>query len=142
MVKSLIDELHVPRNLREKAADKVAKIVGSWTFIFLQTFTVCTWVYINSSWSGVWDPYPFVLMNVLLSLQAAYTAPIIMMSQNRQGAIDRGEAHLDYETNRVTARGVEAIILKLELQGLQLEEQAREISELKLMLERGSHAAA
>jgi uncharacterized membrane protein len=109
VVTSLIDEIRRPHTFRERAADAVARRVGSWTFILSQTGVLVVWVVINSILLVSWDPYPFMLMNVVLSLQAAYTAPIIMMSQNRQGTIDRKEAHLDYEVNRLTRRGVEQI---------------------------------
>jgi uncharacterized membrane protein len=132
---SLIEELRVPRSLRERAADSVAKLVGSWSFVLAQTSLVVGWVLVNLVGSRVWDPYPFVLMNVMLSLQAAYTAPIIMMSQNRQGKVDRDEARLDYETNRHTGRMVQAVLLKLELQEARLEEQAGELAQLRALLD-------
>jgi len=127
---SLIDEIRRPRNIKDRAADRVAKTIGSWQFVLIQTCLVLTWVLINTLWGGAWDKYPFVLMNVLLSLQAAYTAPMIMMSQNRQGNIDRIDAQLDYENNRITNRGVHEVLERLE-------ENAREIEELKRLLSEG-----
>lgn len=125
--RSVVDEIRRPRTIKDFAADRVAKTVGSWSFVLVQTVLVLTWVIINSVMAKPWDPYPFVLMNVLLSLQAAYTAPFILMSQNRQGAIDRVDAQLDYETNRLTSRGVQQILERLE-------ENARETAELKQLL--------
>lgn len=125
---SLIDEIRRPRTIKDRAADRVAKTIGSWSFVLTQTVLVIAWVLVNAFWAGAWDQYPFVLMNVLLSLQAAYTAPVIMMAQNRQGAIDRNDAQLDYETNRLTSRGVQQILERLE-------ENARETSALKRLLE-------
>ncbi len=85
----------------QKAADHVAKIVGSWTFIIIQSFILLGWAALNIiAWASHWDPYPFILMNLFLSLQAAYTAPMLMMSQNRQAAKDRIEAHNDFLINQ------------------------------------------
>ena len=81
----------------QRAADLVARIIGTWRFIIIQTLLLTGWVIVNiTAWIYHWDPYPFILMNLVLSLQAAYTAPLIMMSQNRQAARDRLEAHNDY----------------------------------------------
>ncbi|HRJ41275.1 MAG: DUF1003 domain-containing protein [Caldilineaceae bacterium] len=74
----------------QRAADTIARVVGSWRFIIIQSALLVVWVILNLTASILhWDPYPFILMNLLLSLQAAYTAPMIMMSQNRQAARDR-----------------------------------------------------
>jgi len=81
-------------------ADAVAATVGSWRFIVIQTGLISAWILGNAVFgSGSWDPYPFILLNLLLSFQAAYTAPVIMMSQNRQAAKDRINAAHDYEVN-------------------------------------------
>ncbi|MCX5757252.1 MAG: DUF1003 domain-containing protein, partial [Candidatus Hydrogenedentes bacterium] len=78
----------------QRAADKVVAIAGSWRFILIQSALLACWVVLNiTAYIRHWDPYPFILMNLVLSLQAAYTAPVIMMSQNRQAARDRLEAH-------------------------------------------------
>lgn len=85
----------------QRAADLVARIIGTWRFIIIQTLLLTGWVIVNiTAWIYHWDPYPFILMNLVLSLQAAYTAPLIMMSQNRQAARDRLEAHNDYLINQ------------------------------------------
>lgn len=95
----------------QKAADKVASTVGSWRFIIIQTFLLTAWVIVNAiAWIQHWDPYPFILMNLVLSLQAAYAAPIIMMSQNRQAARDRLEAHNDYMVNLKSEEGIQTIL--------------------------------
>lgn len=81
-------------------ADKVARAMGSWTFIAVQTCLILAWGMLNVlAWAYRWDPYPFILLNLLFSLQAAYAAPIIMQSQNRQAERDRVQAEADYETN-------------------------------------------
>ncbi len=85
----------------QRSADMVARIIGTWRFIIIQTLILTGWVILNvTAWIFHWDPYPFILMNLVLSLQAAYTAPLIMMSQNRQASRDRLEAHNDYQVNQ------------------------------------------
>jgi len=81
-------------------ADQVASTVGSWRFIIIQSVLLAVWVAANlAGYFYHWDPYPFILLNLLLSTQAAYAAPIIMMSQNRQAEIDRRNAEHDYRVN-------------------------------------------
>lgn len=81
-------------------ADWVAKTVGSWRFILVQSGLLVVWIVLNVlAFIKHWDPYPFILLNLVLSFQAAYTAPIIMMSQNRQSEIDRRHALHDYRIN-------------------------------------------
>jgi uncharacterized membrane protein len=99
-IKNLNEILDEKLTLGQKFADRVSNIVGSWKFIIIQSFILILWVIVNViSVYYRWDPYPFILMNLLLSLQAAYTAPIIMMSQNRFVEKDRIEAHIDYQIN-------------------------------------------
>ncbi len=75
------------------------------------------WAWLNlTAWIHHWDPYPFILMNLFLSLQAAYTAPMLMMSQNRLAARDRLEAHNDYEINRKAEEEVRAVLDHLSAQ--------------------------
>jgi uncharacterized membrane protein len=78
--------------LGQRIADAVATIMGSWSFIIVQSAILFAWITANlvGAMRG-WDPYPFILLNLALSFQAAYAAPVIMMSQNRQQDIDRGE---------------------------------------------------
>jgi uncharacterized membrane protein len=81
-------------------ADRVAETVGSWRFIIIQSGLLGLWIILNTTaWIESWDPYPFILLNLVLSFQAAYAAPIIMMSQNRQSEIDRRHAEHDYRIN-------------------------------------------
>jgi uncharacterized membrane protein len=81
-------------------ADWVAETVGSWRFIIIQSILLGIWIVLNiMALINHWDPYPFILLNLVLSFQAAYAAPIIMMSQNRQSEIDRRHAELDYRIN-------------------------------------------
>lgn len=89
-------ELHAAKSFGERAADRVAAGMGSWTFIIWQSAAVGVWVLANIvGWWQHWDPYPFILLNLLFSVQAAYAAPIIMMSQNRQSAKDRQRDDLE-----------------------------------------------
>lgn len=97
--------------LSQRASDTVARTVGSWRFIIIQSVLLSIWVAVNVlAIMEQWDPYPFILMNLLLSLQAAYTAPIIMMSQNRQAVRDRIEAHEDYLINQKAEEEIRAIL--------------------------------
>ncbi len=84
----------------QKISDKVTDIVGSWKFIITQSIILFFWILLNLwAWMEAWDPYPFILLNLVLSFQAAFTAPIIMMSQNRQNEMDRRRAENDYHIN-------------------------------------------
>jgi uncharacterized membrane protein len=92
------------RSFGERLADRIAAFGGSWTFLMLFGLAIAAWVAINSIFlvkaeAGPFDPYPFILLNLFLSLVAAIQAPIIMMSQNRQAARDRVQASHDYEVN-------------------------------------------
>jgi uncharacterized membrane protein len=107
----------------ERASDAIARQVGSWRFIIVQSILLVTWLVINSvGWIMEWDPYPFILLNLMLSFQAAFTAPVIMMSQNRQEARDRLESEQDYAIDRRAELEVTAIHARLdELAGRQWE---------------------
>lgn len=92
----------------EKSADRVTRIVGSWKFIIFQSCILIVWIVLNViAWINHWDPYPFILLNLALSFQAAYTAPIILMSQNRMSEKDRQKAALDLATDRKAEREIE-----------------------------------
>ncbi|MBV9774145.1 MAG: DUF1003 domain-containing protein [Gemmatimonadetes bacterium] len=106
----------------QRAADRVAATMGSWPFIITQSVLLTGWVALNvAAWIRHWDPYPFILLNLALSLQAAYAAPIIMMSQNRQAARDRLEAHNDYLVNQKAEEEIRAILEHLAAQDRALE---------------------
>lgn len=101
----------------QRAADRVAHTMGSWRFIIVQSLLLALWVVANAiAWIFHWDPYPFILMNLILSLQAAYTAPVILMSQNRQAIRDRVEAHNDYLIDQKAEEEVRAILAHLSAQ--------------------------
>jgi uncharacterized membrane protein len=92
--------LDAQRTYGERIADGFAAIVGSWPFIIVQTLLLTVWVALNIGlWIYRWDPYPFILLNLVLSFQAAYASPIIMMSQNRQSKIADRRNQLDLQIN-------------------------------------------
>jgi uncharacterized membrane protein len=97
-----------------RLADSVAKGMGSWSFIIIQTILVILWMGLNLvGFIYHWDVYPFILLNLVFSTQAAYAAPIIMMSQNRQNDRDRVQAQADYQTNIDAKIEIEALAKKL-----------------------------
>jgi uncharacterized membrane protein len=84
----------------QRVADGFASLIGSWRFIIVQSCILAVWMFLNVvAWLEHWDPYPFILLNLALSFQAAYAGPIIMMSQNRQSAKDRLVAEIDHQVN-------------------------------------------
>jgi uncharacterized membrane protein len=89
-------ELHEPVTIAERIADNTAALVGSWRFIVIQTILVIIWVIVNLiAWDLKWDPYPFILLNLMFSVQAAYTGPILLLASNRQATRDRAMAQRD-----------------------------------------------
>lgn len=103
-------------SLGDRLADKIAAVVGSWRFIIIQSVLLFGWIVVNVfAWIKAWDPYPFILLNLALSFQAAFTAPILMMSQNRQSDIDRRKAQLDYDVNLKAELDIEALHQKIDL---------------------------
>ncbi|HET7467967.1 MAG TPA: DUF1003 domain-containing protein [Candidatus Dormibacteraeota bacterium] len=81
---------HDQASFGEKLADRIAAGIGSWTFLIVQTAAVATWVLINVyGWIHRWDPFPFILLNLLFSVQAAYTGPVLLLAGNRQAQKDR-----------------------------------------------------
>ena len=98
----------------DRLADKVANGMGSWAFIIWQSIIVVMWMILNVvGFIQHWDVYPFILLNLIFSTQAAYAAPIIMMSQNRQNQRDREQAQHDYQTNIDAKKDIEALQLQL-----------------------------
>ncbi|MCW3124218.1 MAG: hypothetical protein JWQ38_3710 [Flavipsychrobacter sp.] len=98
----------------QRLADGVANGMGSWAFIIIQSILVVLWMGLNiAGFCYHWDVYPFILLNLLFSTQAAYAAPIIMMAQNRQSERDRMQAQADYQTNLDAKLEIEALQKKL-----------------------------
>jgi uncharacterized membrane protein len=115
--------------LGQRIADKVAATMGSWSFIIIQTTILIAWVALNvTAYFRNWDPYPFILLNLALSFQAAYAAPVIMMSQNRQQDIDRKEAGHDYQINIKAELEIERLHEKID------QSLTRAISDLTALL--------
>lgn len=106
----------VPPTFGQRLADGVAATIGSWRFILFQSTVIALWI-TGNVWvgQGAWDPYPFILLNLLLSFQAAYTAPAIMMSQNRLSEQDRRHAESDYEVNIKAELEIELLHQKVDL---------------------------
>ncbi|HIH52021.1 MAG TPA: DUF1003 domain-containing protein [Nanoarchaeota archaeon] len=101
----------LPTTRGQRAADKLTKIAGSWGFIIGFLIFLVLWMMVNVIWleHQSWDPYPFILLNLVLSSLAAFQAPIILMSQNRENERDRQRAEYDYAVNRKAEREIEEI---------------------------------
>lgn len=135
IVERFINRRHIARNVirefdeklsfGEQIADKVAAFGGSWTFIFIFLSLLIVWMVFNTFVlaTRAYDPYPYILLNLILSCVAALQAPVIMMSQNRMAAKDREQATHDYEVN-----------IKAELEILQLQEKLNELRERDWMV--------
>lgn len=99
----------------QKASDRITSIVGSWKFIVFQSVILTIWIILNvTAWVYHWDPYPFIFLNLTLSFQAAYTAPIILMSQNREADRERRKNATDLATDRKAEREITQIQFNLE----------------------------
>jgi uncharacterized membrane protein len=99
----------------QRIADAVAATMGSWNFIIIQSVILAFWIVLNiTAYVKQWDPYPFILLNLALSFQAAYAAPFIMMSQNRQQDIDRKAAENDYQINIKAELEIELLHQKID----------------------------
>ena len=118
----------------QRLADSVAGGMGSWRFIIIQTIIVVIWMSLNVvGFVQHWDAYPFILLNLLFSTQAAYAAPIIMMAQNRQSDRDRAQAQADYQTNLESKLEIEALQKQLNLiETEKLDKIIQQLQELKL----------
>jgi len=134
-----------PLTVGQKIADTVAATMGSWKFIIIQSIILLIWIVLNLvAFFQHWDPYPFILLNLALSFQAAYAAPFIMMSQNRQQDIDRQAAESDYHVNIKAELEIELLHQKIdqlrETEVLHLTEVVHELSDmLKKAQDRPAH---
>lgn len=101
--------------LGQRIADGVAGNIGSWRFIILQTVVVAAYLLLNvTAWLQHWDPYPFILLNLVLAFQSAYAGPFIMMSQNRESDKDRLAAEIDHQVNSKAEVEVGLILRRLD----------------------------
>jgi uncharacterized membrane protein len=117
VARNVAHEFEEQMTFGQRVADRVAEIIGSWRFIIIQSTLLAMWIALNiTAYVYRWDPYPFILLNLALSFPAAYAAPIIMMSQNRQSEKDHLQAKNDYEVN-----------LKAELEIMQLHYKFNEL---------------
>jgi len=124
----------------QRVSDWLAKVVGSWPFIIYQSIVIVVWMAANvylvykgtndSSFFESWDPYPFILLNLVLSFQAAYTGPVVMMSQNRQAEKDRLMAENDYEINKTAEEEIKIIMDHLVYQDTLIKELIDRIEKL------------
>jgi CRP/FNR family transcriptional regulator, cyclic AMP receptor protein len=118
--------------LGQRIADLVADTMGSWRFIIVQSSVLAIWITLNATaWINHWDPYPFILLNLMLSFQAAYAAPFIMMSQNRQAAKDRIAAEIDHDVNAKAELEIGLLMKRIDdLENL-VEQNHRELKQVK-----------
>ena len=121
----------------QRAADGVASTVGSWRFVIIQSTLLVAWLVWNSVSGAKVDPYPFILLNLMLSFQAAYTAPIIMMSQNRQTDLDRRRNVEDYAVNCKAELEIETLHEKIDLlREKEIADLSAAVARLTAMLEK------
>jgi uncharacterized membrane protein len=102
---------HQEATFGEMLADKIASGIGSWTFLIVQTCAVITWLVLNIvGFMNHWDPFPFILLNLLFSVQAAYTGPVLLLAGNRQAQKDRLTLeHAAYEADKADEQNVEIL---------------------------------
>jgi uncharacterized membrane protein len=117
--------------------------MGSWRFIIIQSAVLFVWIVLNvTAYVERWDPYPFILLNLALSFQAAYAAPFIMMSQNRQQDVDRQAAENDYQVNVKAELEIEQLHQKLDqLRETEVQSLTRAVAELTELLNRSGLCA-
>jgi uncharacterized membrane protein len=119
-IKNINYEFHTNLRHGQRIADWIARVMGSWNFIIYQSVVIFLWLLMNSyvlymasnniNYFKTWDPYPFILLNLVLSFQAAYTGPVVMMSQNRQAEKDRLLAEHDYQLNLKAEKEIKVIM--------------------------------
>ena len=120
IVRNINHEFREKLSFGQRVADRVAQVVGSWPFIIYQSVIITLWIvfnlfliypgYKNPGYFKAWDPYPFILLNLILSFQAAYTGPVVMMSQNRQTEKDRLMAEEDYQVNKRSEEEIKVLM--------------------------------
>jgi uncharacterized membrane protein len=142
-VKNVDAEFEQNRTHAQILADSVASVVGSWPFIVTQSILLVLWIAVNvvlalKHSDKAWDPYPFILLNLALSFQAAYTGPIVMMSQNRQAEKDRRQANSDYETNVKAEAEIRVIMEHLKYQDKIIHELVSELKMLRTTQQHGT----
>ena len=139
-----VNEVHDAQlSVGDRVADRVASLVGSWPFIITQSFLLLLWIGFNvfavvRHMQGMaFDPYPFILLNLALSFQAAYTGPIVMMSQNRQAEKDRLVAQSDFECNQTAEQEIRLIMEHLKFQSANLDLLQAKLEAMEAKLSKG-----
>lgn len=129
MVSRNVNEIEEEQmTLGQRVADRVADTIGSWPFIIVQTAILTIWIILNvTAWIKRWDPYPFILLNLMLSFQAAYSGPVIMMSQNRQSSKDRLAAEIDHQVNTKAELEINNLMRRMDELELSVEENHAEL---------------
>ena len=136
MVSRNVNEMEEEQmTLGQHVADRVADTIGSWPFIIVQSVILTAWIITNlvivlGFHKETWDPYPFILLNLMLSFQAAYSGPVIMMSQNRQAAKDRLAAEVDHDVNTKAELEINNLVRRLDELELNLEANHSELKKL------------
>lgn len=134
-VRDIIATFEEQKTFGHRAADQVVRVMGSWRFVIIQSAILVIWVILNvTAWIQRWDPYPFILMNLFLSLQAAYTAPMILMSQNREAERDRMVAANDYEINQTAEKELRIVLSHLEAERQALFTLYMELQQIRVHL--------
>ncbi len=111
----MMEHAEPPRARGQSIADRFTEAIGTWPFLAAQTVLIVVWIVANVfAWVSRFDPYPFILLNLVFSVWSAYAAPIIMMSQNRQNERDRLQALSDHRTNLESHAEIEQIQRTLE----------------------------
>lgn len=120
VVKNVNNEFRSTFTKGQQVADWIAKVIGSWPFIIYQSIIIVMWlamnIYLvvmatkNPTYFQAWDPYPFILLNLVMSFQAAYTGPVVMMSQNRQAEKDRLAAEQDFQVNKKAEEEIKVLM--------------------------------
>ncbi|MDR3592853.1 MAG: DUF1003 domain-containing protein [Negativicutes bacterium] len=144
VIANVNEEFQKKSSLGQRVADRVAQVVGSWPFIIIQSAVIAAWMAVNSyllykgatqpGFFDAWDPYPFILLNLVLSFQAAYTGPVVMMSQNRQSEKDRLMAEHDYHINVKAEEEIAVIMEHLAYQDELLHEMKGQMDALVLAM--------
>lgn len=129
------------RSRVDRFADLLAGWVGSWSFLIAQTVIVSIWISVNI-WAAVyrWDPYPFILLNLVLAIQSAYAAPILMISQNRQSKLSERRNHLDLQINMLAEQETTEVLRLLHLLCEQSGVQPHKCADGRALVEETKHA--
>jgi uncharacterized membrane protein len=138
-IASVNELFYEERSFGQRAADAVTEFVGSWQFIIVQSITLVLWVALNTAaLIAHWDPYPFIFMNLLVSLESALASPMILMSQNRQADRDRAIARNEFVLTLKAEAEVRAILAHLAAQ----DKAIAELRDLLIALQTGAPSGA